>query len=209
MKPYPKNSFLIALISPSGGGKTAILKEILKECDNISYSISYTTRPARHNEVNGKDYHFISEQKYSEMKHAGDFLENAEVHGFLYGTSRSFVESELAKGKHIIMDIDVWGALQIIEKDVDVITIFILPPTHNELIKRLKIRNTESEDVLKVRLQTAQKEMKEIRRFDYLVINDVFSEAVQQVKTIIKAEENKIVRYKNINDSYYGGSDEL
>ena len=202
---FEKRSFLIALISPSGGGKTAILRGILKECDNISYSISYTTRPARFNEENGKDYHFISEEKYSEMNKAGDFLEHAKVHGYWYGTSLSFIESELAKGQHIIMDIDVWGALQIIEKDVDVITIFILPPTEAELIKRLRTRKTETEDVLKIRLKTAEKEMKEIQRFDYLVINDVFEDAVQAVKTIIQAEENKLKRYKNIDESYYGG----
>jgi guanylate kinase len=202
---YPKRSFLIALISPSGGGKTAILREILKDCANISYSISYTTRPARHNEINGRDYHFISEQKYQEMKDDGDFLEHAVVHGYGYGTSQSYIESELVKGQHIIMDIDVWGALQIMEKDVDVITVFILPPNQEELIKRLKVRNTETEDVLKVRLQTAEQEMKEIWRFDYLVINDDFDIAVQEVKTIIEAEENKIERYKNIHEIYYGG----
>ncbi|MDO9577382.1 MAG: guanylate kinase [Candidatus Cloacimonadales bacterium] len=205
MSSFEKHSFLIALISPSGGGKTAILREILKDCANISYSISYTTRPARFNEVNGKDYHFISEKKYSEMKEAGDFLEHAQVHGYWYGTSRNFIEAELAKGQHIILDIDVWGALQIIEKDVDVITIFILPPTQAELVKRLKTRKTETEEVLRIRLETAEKEMKEIRRFDYLVINDVFEDAVQEVKTIIHAEENKLIRYKNIDESYYGG----
>lgn len=193
------------MISPSGGGKTAILREILKDCANISYSISYTTRPARHNEINGRDYHFISEQKYQEMKDDGDFLEHAVVHGYGYGTSQSYIESELVKGQHIIMDIDVWGALQIMEKDVDVITVFILPPNQEELIKRLKVRNTETEDVLKVRLQTAEQEMKEIWRFDYLVINDDFDIAVQEVKTIIEAEENKIERYKNIHEIYYGG----
>jgi len=201
---FKRSSFLIALISPSGGGKTAIFREILKDCENISYSISYTTRPARFNEINGKDYHFISQQKFTEMNEAGDFLEHAQVHGYWYGTSRNFIESELEKGQHVIMDIDVWGAIQIMEKDVEVITIFILPPTQNECVKRLKIRKTETEDVLKVRLETAKREMKEIDRFDYLVINDVFDDAVQEVKTIILAEENKVKRYKNIDESYYG-----
>ena len=205
MGQYHKTSFLIALISPSGGGKTAILKEILKECDNISYSISYTTRPPRPNEVDGRDYHFISEQKYHEMKNADEFLEHAEVHGCLYGTSRRFIETELARRKHIIMDIDVWGAKQIMEKNVDVITIFILPPTRDELIRRLKIRNTETAEILGVRLETAEREMQEIWHFDYLVINDGFSEAVQDVKTIIKAEEKKLKRYLNINETYHGG----
>ena len=204
MSSFEKQSFLIALISPSGGGKTAIFKEVLKDCENISYSISYTTRPARHNEVNGRDYHFISRKKYNEMKDAAEFLEHAEVHGFGYGTSKKFVESELAKGQHVIMDIDVWGALQIMEKEIELITIFILPPTENELIRRLRTRKTETEEVLKIRMETAEKEMKEIGNFDYLVVNDVFEDAVQEVKTIIQAEENKIRRYKNINKTYYG-----
>jgi guanylate kinase len=201
---YEKRSFLIALISPSGGGKTAILREVLKDCNNVSYSISYTTRAARFNEVNGKDYHFIPEQKYSEMKQAGDFLEHAIVHGCGYGTSKSFIEAELAKGQHIIMDIDVWGALQIIEKNVDMISIFILPPTEKELLKRLKSRKTETEEQIKVRLATAEKEMKEIDKFDYLVINDTFKDAVQEVIKIIRVEEHKVERYKNINASYHG-----
>ncbi len=202
---YQKKNFLIALISPSGGGKTAILKEILKRNDYISYSISYTTRPPRHNEVNGKDYHFITQAEFDEMNSQNGFLENAQVHGYWYGTSRKYVENELEKGHHIIMDIDVWGALQIIDKIIDVITIFILPPTEKELIKRLKTRNTDAPHVIERRLQTAEKEMQQIHHFDYLVINDDFELAVRDVLKIIAAEELKIERYRNIHEEYYGG----
>lgn len=200
-----KGNFLIALISPSGGGKTAILREILKRNENISYSISYTTRPARHNEKNGIDYHFISQTEFDAMNVENGFLEHAEVHGYCYGTSKNYVEKELQNGHHIIMDIDVWGALQIIEKNIDVITIFVLPPTEKELIKRLKNRKTETEEVINTRLQTASREMQEIDKFDYLVINDEFDDAVKEVEVIISAEENKVSRYKNIYEAYYGG----
>jgi guanylate kinase len=132
-----------------------------------------------------------------------DFLEYAQVHDYWYGTSRSFIEEKLATGHHIIMDIDVNGALQIMEKDIDFITIFILPPSEKELIKRLKARKTENDSVIERRLQTAEKEMQMIHKFDYLVINDEFETAVQDVEKIIAAEENKIKRYKNIYKVYY------
>ncbi|RLC53449.1 MAG: guanylate kinase [Candidatus Cloacimonadota bacterium] len=202
---FEKKSFLIALISPSGGGKTAILRKILEQCDNVTYSISYTTRAPRHNEKNGFDYHFVTEEKFNQMQAEGDFLEHAKVHGCWYGTSRSFVQSELNKGHHIIMDIDVWGAKQIIKQDIDVITIFILPPSEKEQIARLKNRGTECDEAIGTRLETAKKEMAEISNFEYLVINDDFDLAVQKVKQIILAEENKYKRYINIEKNYYGG----
>ena len=205
MSNYEKSNFLIALISPSGGGKTAILRKILEQCSNVAYSISYTTRVPRHNEKDGSDYHFVSEEIFNKMQTDGDFLEQANVHGCMYGTSRSFVQSKLILGHHIIMDIDVWGAEQIIQQDIDVVTIFILPPSEKELIVRLKNRGTESDEAIATRMTTAKKEMVEISNFDYLVINDDFDLAVQEVKEIIRAEENRYKRYKNVEKKYYGG----
>jgi len=198
-----KNKFLIILISPSGGGKTAIFKKILAEDEEIKYSISFTTRKTRKNEINGVDYNFISEEKFIEMRNSGDFLESAKVHGYWYGTSKSYINSAL-KNNHIIMDIDVQGAKQIMKSDIDYITIFILPPSRDVWMKRLKSRGTESNDVIKVRLESAEKEMQEIKDFQYLVINDELDKAVKDVKLIIKAEENKIKRYNNL-DEFYGG----
>jgi len=198
-----KKKFLIILISPSGGGKTAIFKKILAEDKEIKYSISFTTRKARKNEINGVDYNFISEDKFIEMRNSGDFLESAKVHGFWYGTSKSYITSAL-KNNHIIMDIDVQGAKQIMKSDVDYITIFILPPSRDVWLRRLRSRGTESDDVIKVRLESAEKEIQEIEDFQYLVINDDLDNAVQDVKLIIKAEENKIKRYSNL-DEFYGG----
>ena len=198
-----KRKFLIILISPSGGGKTAIFTKILAENNEIKYSISFTTRKARNNEVDGVHYNFISEDKFLEMKKSGDFLESAIVHGYWYGTSKSYINNVLKKN-NIIMDIDVQGAKQIMKSDVDYITIFILPPSREVWLERLKGRGTDSDAVIQVRLESAEKEIQEIRDFQYLVINDDLDKAVNDIETIIKAEENKIERYINIEE-YYGG----
>ncbi len=198
-----KRNFLIILISPSGGGKTAIFTKILAENSEIKYSVSFTTRKARINEIDGVHYNFISEEKFLEMRNSGDFLESAIVHGFWYGTSKSYINKVLKKN-HIIMDVDVQGAKQIMNSNVDHITVFILPPSREVWLKRLKGRGTDSDEVIHVRLKTAEKEIQEIRDFQYLIINDDLDKAVNDIETIIKAEENKIERYNNIKD-YYGG----
>ncbi len=198
-----KRKFLVILISPSGGGKTAIFTRILAENSEIKYSISFTTRKARNNEIDGVHYNFISEEKFLEMRESGDFLESAVVHGYWYGTSKSYINNVLKKN-HIIMDIDVQGAKQIMNSDIDHITIFILPPSIDVWHKRLNYRGTDSEEVIKVRLASAENEFKKIRDFEYLVINDDLDKAVKDIETIIRAEENKIKRYINIED-YYGG----
>ncbi len=198
-----KRKFLVILISPSGGGKTAIFTKILEENSEIKYSISYTTREARNNEIDGVHYNFVSEQKFLEMKDSGDFLESAIVHGYWYGTSKSYINNVL-KNNHIIMDIDVQGAKQIMNSGVDNVTIFILPPSREVWLERLKGRGTDSDEVIQVRLESAKKEIQEIRDFQYLVINDDIDKAVNDIETIIRAEENRIERYINIED-YYGG----
>ncbi len=205
MAKFDKKSFLIILISPSAGGKSAILKRVLEECDDVDYSISYTTRKPRINESNGVDYYFISESEFKELQAAGDLLESADVHDCWYGTSRKFIESELQKGKHIIMDIDVQGARQILQQDIEVVTIFIIPPDIGVLTKRLNDRGTDSQEEIETRLQTARKEMEEIDHFDYLVINDDFETAVRDVIEIICVEEKKVKRFTNIKDIFYGG----
>ena len=198
-----KRKFLVILISPSGGGKTAIFTKLLAENSEIKYSISYTTREARSNELDGVHYNFVSEKTFLEMKDSGDFLESAIVHGYWYGTSKSYINNVL-ESNHIIMDIDVQGAKQIMNSDVDHITVFILPPSRKVWLERLKGRGTDSDEVIQVRLESAKKEIQEIRDFQYLVINDDLDQAVNDIETIIRAEENRIKRYINIED-YYGG----
>ena len=203
MNSQNKRKFLIILISPSGGGKTAIFTKLLADNNEVKYSVSFTTRKARVNEIDGVYYNFISEEKFQEMKKSGDFLESAIVHGYWYGTSKSYINNVL-KNNHIIMDIDVQGAKQIMNSDIDQVTIFILPPSREVWLKRLRGRGTDSDEVIKVRLESAEKEIKEIKDFEYLVINDELEAAVKSIETIIKAEENKIERYINI-ENYYGG----
>ena len=203
MNSQNKRKFLIILISPSGGGKTAIFTKLLADNNEVKYSVSFTTRKARINEIDRVNYNFISEEKFQEMKKSGDFLESAIVHGYWYGTSKSYINNVL-KNNHIIMDIDVQGAKQIMNSDIDQVTIFILPPSREVWLKRLRGRGTDSDEVIKVRLESAEKEIKEIKDFEYLVINDELEAAVKSIETIIKAEENKIERYINI-ENYYGG----
>jgi guanylate kinase len=152
----------------------------------------------RKSEANGKAYHFISTETFVEMNQQNDFLESALVHQNWYGTSKSFIESRLKSGKHIIMDIDVQGAKQILSK-IDAVTIFILPPSRKVWLNRLNNRGTESAEDLKIRLKTAEKEIAEIGDFQYLVINDELDSAVKNIEEIIRVEEKKIKRYSKIN----------
>lgn len=205
MGKYQKKNFLIILIAPSGGGKSTIGKRVLSECSNVEYSISFTTRKPRGNEINGKEYFFISEKEFKEKTQESDFLEYAYVHGNWYGTSREFIRSRLRNGKHILLDIDVHGAKQIIGSGMDAVTIFILPPTEAILKERLIARGTDSEEVIMHRLRNARKEIEEISSFQYLILNDNLDDAVKDVKNIIWVEENRVTRYKQIYETFYGG----
>ena len=205
MNKHKRKNFLIILLSPSGGGKSAILRKLLRIRDDIGYSISYTTREPRESEINGIDYNFISNEEFQNLKDSEDFLESAVVHGCWYGTSKSFIENELKKGKHIIMDIDVQGAKQIIKKKINAVTIFIIPPSKEILIERLKDRGTDTEEEINTRLNSAKKEMEEMHNFQYLVINDDLNQAIQEVNEIINTEEKKIHRFVDIKGNFYGG----
>ena len=205
MSLFQSNNFLIILISPSAGGKSVIAKQVLKKCGNIEYSISITTRKPRGNEINGKAYFFISEEEFQKRISDEDFLEYALVHGKLYGTSKSVIEKILSSQKHAILDIDVQGAKQIIASGVDAVTIFILPPSALILKERLLKRGTDSKEKIEERLQDGIKEIDEVNNFDYLVINDDLSDTVDEVINIIKIEEKRICRYKNIKQTFYGG----
>ena len=189
--------FLIILSAPSGGGKSTILTEILKVADNIDYSISYTTRSPRGTEQNGIHYHFVNEEEFQQRIAEGDFLEYAKVFGNWYGTSKSFIKKCLAGKRHVIMDIDVQGASFISATDIPYVKIFILPPSMEVLKQRLILRATDSEEEIAKRLQIAQEEVAYIPQYQYLVINDNLEIAVQDILAIIRAEENRVCRYKH------------
>ncbi len=173
--------------------------------DNVDYSISYTTRAPRGEEQNGVHYHFVNEQEFDQRRAAGDFLEYAKVFGkSWYGTSISYIKSRLALSRHVIMDIDVQGASQIAATDIPYVKIFVIPPSMDVLKERLVKRGTDSIEDIQRRLQTAKKELACIPDYDYLVINDLLEDAVQNVMSIIRAEENRVTRFKQPMQGFLG-----
>ena len=184
------NLFIVS--APSGTGKTTILKRIVSEMENIMFSVSHTTRPPRPGEKDGVDYYFVEKDAFQKMQEQDLFHEWAEVHGNLYGTSRNAVQKIIDQGKDIILDIDVQGGLQAMDKVGDKgIFIFILPPCLQELEKRLVNRGTESESVIATRLKNAQGEIKFMDQYDYVIVNDNVSKAVEVLKSIIIAERSR------------------
>jgi guanylate kinase len=181
--------FLLVLSAPSGCGKTTILKRVMADLPGLVFSVSHTTRPPRPGEKDGRDYHFVSGEAFSTMQsdETSGFLEWAEVHGNLYGTSRTEVARQLSTGLDVILDIDVQGAMQV-QQNGSPVTVFIAPPSLEELESRLRRRGTESREDLEVRLRNAQKELACVDRYDYLVINDQLPEAVESLRSIIIAE---------------------
>jgi len=183
-----KPVFPVILSSPSGGGKTSIAKALLARRQDIGYSVSCTTRAPRAGEVNGKDYYFLTEQEFVARRAKGDFAESAQVHGLWYGTLRSEVEKVLGSGKHVILDIDVQGAAQFRRSFPQAVLVFVLPPSGESLLERLRERGTENAAQLTRRLQSAIAELKAVPEYQYVVINDELERAVQRVAGIIDAE---------------------
>ncbi len=181
-------AFIIS--APAGTGKTTLVGMLKKEFPCIVESISYTTRKPRTNEVNGRDYFFISEEEFKEKIKKKDFLEYAEVFGHHYGTSKEFVSELQEKGNHVVLVIDVQGAKKL--RKYGFTSIFISPPTIQELQYRLHSRKSETEAMIQKRLSWAQKEIDEAKKFDYHIINDDLEVAYQVLKSIFIAEEHKV-----------------
>jgi guanylate kinase len=190
--------FPIILSSPSGGGKTTIAHELLRVRKDVGYSVSWTTRPPREDEVNGRDYHFRSVAEFERGRKAGEFAESAEVHGHLYGTLRKEVERVLSSGKHVIMDIDVQGAQQFAEAFPESVLIFILPPSADVLVARLTARGTESSKSLIRRFRSAKEELKAIDFYQYVVVNDQIDSVVAEINSIIDAEHSRRSRNESL-----------
>lgn len=186
---------LFVISAPSGTGKSTILKRLLTEVPNLAFSVSHTTRAPRPGENNGQEYHFVDRPTFAGMRADQAFLEWAEVHGNLYGTSRTAIETQLAKGIDVFLDIDVQGAKQLRDCDhSDAIFLFIVPPSWSELERRLRGRGTDSEETVQLRLNNARHEMEDADRYDYLVINDRLDEAVEVLRAVIIAERCKTRR---------------
>jgi len=179
---------LFVISSVSGGGKTTVIKGLMGALESLRMSVSHTTREPRPEEVQGRDYHFISENLFEEMVQGDLFLEWAQVYGRYYGTLRSTVDSLTGNGLDVLLDIDVQGAMQVKKREKDAILIFIVPPGEKEQERRLRERGTERDNDLEMRLEAARQELAFIHEYDYSVLNDDIKEAVSAVSCIIRAE---------------------
>jgi len=187
-------SFPIILSAPSGTGKTTIAKTLLQRRADIGYSVSCTTREPRPGEVEGTDYYFLSRSAFAAKREEGEFAESAEVHGNLYGTLRSEVLRVINAGKHVLMDIDVQGSVQFTRVFPHSVTVFVLPPSADVLLERLKGRKTESTQELADRLQSALQELQSVDEYEYVVVNDDLEQAVARVCSIVDAEVSSRAR---------------
>ena len=192
-----KTGFLVAIASPSGGGKSTICREILRMNNSFTYSISWTTRPIRGEEVDGKDYFFTDVDDFKKKIKANYFLEHAVVHGNYYGTSKEYINQRIADELVVLLDIDVQGVQLLKKQDYPIVSIFVLPPDIDVLRHRLKSRKTDTKDVIQTRMPNALKEIEYIGDYDYLVINDDLKKAVTDVDSILTAEMNHMSRYVN------------
>ena len=206
IKEKPKG-LLIVVSGPSGAGKGTICNKLINEMDNIKLSISMTSRPPRGKEVNGKEYYFVTKEEFEEKIKNDQFLEYAVVHhNNYYGTPKANIEEDLSKGKNVLLEIDIQGALKVKEKVQEAIFIFIMPPSMKVLKERLTNRNTESEDKVFERFKTAYKEINDYKKYNYVVVNDEIETAVDKVKSIIMAEKCRVDR---IEDIYLNTDEEL
>ena len=174
--------------APSGTGKTSLCKEILKTLPDVTFSISYTTRPPRPGEVNGIHYIFVSTQEFENMISKGALVEWTNIYGHLYGTSIESLNLCLNQGRDVLFDLDVKGAAEIKKRHPEAVTIFILPPSMEQLRQRLSSRGTEDPEALEERVKHAEKEITHAKEYDYTVVNDQLDRAVGKIKNIIIAE---------------------
>ena len=186
---------LIIISSPSGGGKGTLIKEVRGVLPDLGFSVSHTTRPQRFGEEEGREYYFVSKEEFQRRINGGEFLEYAEVHGNLYGTSLVESEKVSSGGKDLIVEIDVQGALQILEKRGEqCVSIFILPPSFEVLEARLTARGTEGQEELNTRLKNAFNEVLQYSKFKYVIVNEDLPTATRQIASIIVAERQRLDR---------------
>jgi guanylate kinase len=191
---------LLVLSAPSGGGKTTIAKKLLQVRKDLGYSVSATTRATRNGEREGEDYHFLSREEFERRRDQGEFLEWAEYGAQLYGTLKREIDRIFGEGRHAVLDIEVKGARQIRRNFPNSLQVFVLPPSADVLVERLKRRNTENPELLRKRLTHASEELTAVAEYDYAVVNEDLDTAVEQVSAILdgKAEERLISRQHDL-----------
>ena len=180
-----KKGKLIVISAPSGAGKSSLIKAIINNNSNIELSISATTRMPREGESNAKDYFFISDEEFNELKLKDEFVECALVHNYQYGTLKSYINERIDLGINVILDIDVQGFEQIQNANINNTSVFIIPPSIEELKNRLNIRGLDSQDVIETRLENARHELKYANDFDFRILNDEFDDALKSLISII------------------------
>jgi guanylate kinase len=185
----PGNLFCVA--APSGAGKSSLVKALLELDSRLAASISHTTRAPRGQEVNGREYWFIGEPEFLAKVARGEFFEHAQVHGHLYGTSRKAIEERLVHGDDVVLEIDWQGALQIKQLFTHAVLIFILPPSWDELLQRLKRRGEDHPEVIATRMANARLEVAQARHFDFVIINALFETALFDLKTVVHSQRLK------------------
>jgi guanylate kinase len=189
MPSSPTRGRLFVIAAPSGAGKTSLVKALLERRPELRLSISYTTRKMRPTEVAGREYHFISVPEFQQLAQQGQLLEHAQVFDNYYGTGRQPVETELARGKHVILEIDWQGARQVRKALPACVTVFVLPPSRRALEERLRKRQTDSDEVIARRLRDAVGDMSHWEEFDYVVVNDDFEKAVNDLVTVVDSTD--------------------
>jgi guanylate kinase len=192
--------FPLILSAPSGAGKTTIARRVMELRNDVGLSVSATTRARRAHEVDGRDYVFLTDDEFRRRRAAGEFAECAEVHGRWYGTLRTAMEQVLASGRHVLMAIDVQGARACFRAFPNSVRVFVLPPSVEVMVARLRARNTESEDSIETRLQTALTEVEAVSEYDYVVVNDQLDTAAAQVSAIVEAEMARYTRAHGVDE---------
>jgi guanylate kinase len=186
--------------APSGSGKSTLVNELFKMVRHLDFSISYTTRPPRGSEQNGKEYFFVSRPEFEAMIAADEFLEHAIVFGNYYGTARRFLREAENRSNDLLLDIDVQGASKIKEKIPDAVSIFILPPDRDKLEWRLRTRGLDSEEVIRRRLDTARREIENYSKYDYILVNNLLEQSADELKDIVLAERLKRIRGAKLSE---------